>query len=49
MRTMGLSSFSSVASSIFSRHKLVTRIVEAYEKFEEKTKSLKNTDKPSLQ
>ena len=31
------------------RHKLVTRIVEAYEKFEEKTKSLKNTDKPSLQ
>ena len=30
-------------------HKLVTRIVEAYEKFEEKTKSLKNTDKPSLQ
>ncbi|MEQ3146866.1 PhoH family protein [Phocaeicola coprocola] len=30
------------------RHKLVTRIVEAYEKFEEKTKSLKNTDKPSL-
>ena len=26
------------------RHKLVTRIVEAYEKFEEKTKSLKNTD-----
>ena len=31
------------------RHKLVTRIVEAYEKFEEKTKSLNNTDKPSLQ
>mgnify|MGYP000421993521 FL=1 len=31
------------------RHKLVTRIVEAYEKFEEKTKGLKNTDKPSLQ
>ncbi len=31
------------------RHKLLTRIVEAYEKFEEKTKSLKNTDKPSLQ
>lgn len=31
------------------RHKLVTRIIEAYEKFEEKTKSLKNTDKPSLQ
>ena len=31
------------------RHNLVTRIVEAYEKFEEKTKSLKNTDKPSLQ
>lgn len=31
------------------RHKLVTRIVEAYEKFEEKTKSLKNTDKLSLQ
>ena len=31
------------------RHKLVTRIVEAYEKLEEKTKSLKNTDKPSLQ
>lgn len=31
------------------RHKLVPRIVEAYEKFEEKTKSLKNTDKPSLQ
>lgn len=31
------------------RHKLVTRIVEAYEKFEEKTKSLKNTNKPSLQ
>ena len=31
------------------RHKLVTRIVEAYEKFEEKTKSLKNTDNPSLQ
>ena len=31
------------------RHKLVTRIVEAYEKFEEKTKSLKNTDTPSLQ
>ena len=31
------------------RHKLVTRIVESYEKFEEKTKSLKNTDKPSLQ
>lgn len=31
------------------RHKLVTCIVEAYEKFEEKTKSLKNTDKPSLQ
>lgn len=31
------------------RHKLVARIVEAYEKFEEKTKSLKNTDKPSLQ
>lgn len=31
------------------RHKLVTRIVEACEKFEEKTKSLKNTDKPSLQ
>ncbi|MBS4812245.1 MAG: PhoH family protein [Bacteroides sp.] len=31
------------------RHKQVTRIVEAYEKFEEKTKSLKNTDKPSLQ
>lgn len=31
------------------RHKLVTRIVEAYEKIEEKTKSLKNTDKPSLQ
>lgn len=31
------------------RHKLVTRIVEAYEKFEEKTKSLKNTDKSSLQ
>ena len=31
------------------RHKLVTRIVEAYEEFEEKTKSLKNTDKPSLQ
>ena len=31
------------------RHKLVTRIVEAYEKFEEKTKSLKNTDKPTLQ
>lgn len=31
------------------RHKLVTRIVEAYEKFEEKTKSLKNTDKPSPQ
>lgn len=31
------------------RHKLVTRIVEAYEKFEEKTKRLKNTDKPSLQ
>mgnify|MGYP001096989187 FL=1 len=31
------------------RHKLVTRIVEAYEKFEEKTKSLKNADKPSLQ
>lgn len=31
------------------RHKLVTHIVEAYEKFEEKTKSLKNTDKPSLQ
>ena len=31
------------------RHKLVTRIVEAYDKFEEKTKSLKNTDKPSLQ
>lgn len=31
------------------RHKLVTRIVEAYEKFEEKTKSLKSTDKPSLQ
>lgn len=31
------------------RHKLVTRIAEAYEKFEEKTKSLKNTDKPSLQ
>lgn len=31
------------------RHKLVTRIVEAYEKFEEKTKSLENTDKPSLQ
>lgn len=31
------------------RHKLVTRIVEVYEKFEEKTKSLKNTDKPSLQ
>lgn len=30
------------------RHKLVTRIVD-YEKFEEKTKSLKNTDKPSLQ
>ena len=31
------------------RHKLVTRIVEAYVKFEEKTKSLNNTDKPSLQ
>ena len=31
------------------RHTLVPRIVEAYEKFEEKTKSLKNTDKPSLQ
>ena len=31
------------------RHKLVTRIVEAYEKFEEKTISLKKTDKPSLQ
>ena len=26
------------------RHKLVTRIVEAYEKFEEKTKTLKNSD-----
>lgn len=31
------------------RHKLVTRIVEAYEKFEEKAKSLKNTDKSPLQ
>ena len=27
------------------RHKLVTRIVEAYEKFEEKTKAAKNAEK----